>query len=129
MLRSGLTHKQIAEAVSREVGQPISRSTVSAALLRAGLSSRAKKYEEEIPWIVRQEHQTHYAARMLRLLGRRRSGLQNSTEMEERLDSWLASMKEAHALVTYVPELDDGFVYVDGDFPENGVPIMEVPPI
>lgn len=125
MLDRGMTHKEIAEAVSRETGHPVRRSTVSAAIHRAGLSGQSKKYDEEIPWVVRQEHLTHYAARMLRLLGRRRAGVQNSDEMDARLDSWLQQLRENHAVVAYLPETEQGFFYVDGEPTKDGIPIVE----
>ena len=118
-----MTHKQIAELVSRETGYPISRSTVSAALHRAGATSPAKKYPEEIPWTVQEPHLTHYAVRMLRLLGRRRQDITNSLESDQRLNSWLASLAEAGVVVTYVPDTEDGFFYVKGEPDANGVPI------
>jgi hypothetical protein len=124
MVAQGLTHKQIAELVSRETGYPIQRSTVSAALHRAGASHPAKKYPEEIPWTVREEHQTHYAARMLRMLGRRRRGISNSEEANQRLDSWLRNLEEQGVVVTYVPDTEDGFFYVEGKPDENGIPIL-----
>lgn len=124
MVSQGLTHQQIADVVSRETGYRVSRSTVSAALHRANESTTAKKYPNEIPWRVREEHQTHYAARMLRLLGRRRAGIANSAEADKRLDSWLKQLDEAKAVVTYVPDTDDGFFYVEGTPEESGVPIL-----
>ena len=125
LLEAGLTHKEIALAVSKATGVPVSRSTVSAAVHRAGLSEPNKKYNDEIPWTLKEEHMTHYAARMLRLLGRRRRGIQNSQEMDERLDSWLNMLREEHAVVTYLPNTRDGFFYVDGDFNKDGIPILE----
>jgi hypothetical protein len=125
MVERGLTHQQIAETISRQTGYPVGRSTVSAALHRAKATTPAKKYLDEIPWSVREEHQTHYAARMLRLLGRRRAGIQNSAEADKRLDSWLNQLHEKNAVVTYVPDTPDGFYYVEGE-PEaaTGVPIL-----
>ena len=125
MLRSGMTHAEIAEAVSRETGHPVRRSTVSAAIHRAGISSPAKKYPEEIPWTVREQHLTHYAARMLRTLGRRRAGITNSEEMDQRLDARLALLERNHSVVAYIPELPEGFVYVDGEPNDKGIPIAE----
>lgn len=128
MVDRGMTHQQIAEEVSRRTGYPVSRSTVSAALMRAGEASNAKKYPEEIPWTVHEEHQTHYAARMLRLLGRRRKGIANSAESDQRLDSWLAQLKDAGAVVVYHPETDDGFFYIPGTPDIEGIPVMrEIP--
>lgn len=118
-----MTHKEIAEAISRETGYPVSRSTVSAALHRAGAASAAKKYPEELPWTIHEEHQTHYAARMLRLLGRRRKGIRNSAESDARLDSWLATLRESGAVVTYVPDTDEGFFYIKGEPLKKDIPV------
>lgn len=123
LLDSGLTHAEIAEQVSRQTGRTIRRSTVSSAIHRAGLSGRAKLYDEEIPWKVKEQHLTAYPARMLRLLGRRRAGIQNSAEQDQRLDAWLDQLRREHAVVAYVPETDQGFWYVSGDFTEAGIPI------
>jgi hypothetical protein len=123
MVESGMTHAQIAAHVTREVGYPVSRSTVSAALHRAGATATAKKYPEELPWRIKEEHQTHYAARMLRLLGRRRKGTRNSVEMDARLDSWLAQLEGAGAVVVYFPDTLDGFFYVEGEADVEGVPV------
>lgn len=122
MLQRGMTHQEIAEAVSRDTGHHVKRSTVSAALHRAGLTGRAKKYPDEIPWTVKEEHLTHYAARMLRLLGRRRAGIQNSAEMDQRLDAWLAQLRDSNSVVVYVPKTEQGFFYVDGEW-KNGIPV------
>lgn len=124
MVEQGLTHQQIAEVVSRQTGHRVSRSSVSGALHRANATQPAKRYPEEIPWTVRDEHQTHYAARMLRLLGRRRRGIQNSAEADKRLDSWLRQLREAGAVVTYVPDTPDGFYYTYGEPDENGIPVL-----
>ena len=124
MVERGLTHQQIADVVTRETGYKVSRSTVSAALHRAQESAPAKKYPDEIPWRVREEHQTHYAARMLRLLGRRRAKIANSEEADKRLDSWLKQLREAGAVVTYVEDTPEGFHYVAGVPEPNGVPIL-----
>lgn len=125
MLRRGMTHQEIADAVASATGRQVKRSTVSAALLRAGLSQPSKKYPNEIPWTVKKDHLTHYAARMLRLLGRRNAGIQNSAEMDQRLDSWLHQLGESKAVVTYVPNTDEGFFYVDGEPNRLGIPIVE----
>ena len=129
MVDRGMTHQQIAEEVSSRTGYSVSRSTVSAALFRAGEASVAKRYPEEIPWTVREEHQTHYAARMLRLLGRRHKGIANSAESDARLDSWLAQLEKAGAVVTYVPNTEDGFFYVPGESDVEGIPVMRELPV
>lgn len=126
MVESGLTHQQIASRLTRETGYPVSRSAVSVALHRANETQPAKKYEDEIPWRVREDHQTHYAARMLRLLGRRRAGIGNSEDSDKRLDSWLTMLREAGAVVTYVPDTPEGFYYTPGEPTKDGIPITTV---
>lgn len=122
----GMTHQQIADRVFRETGQPVSRSSVSAALSRAGISATGNRYHEEIPWRVKVEHIREYPARMLRLLGRRRSG-QTLTENEsKRLDSWLQMLEDDHAVVAYDPNSRFGFYYIEkNDRTDglNGIPI------
>lgn len=109
----GMTHQEIAEEVYRLSGERVSRSTVSAALSRAGLSKQTARYADELPWRVKIEHMTAYPARMLRLLGRRRAGLDLTQHEEERLDSWLASLKDKGCVVAYSPDV--GFLYVEAD--------------
>jgi hypothetical protein len=121
-----MTHAQIATLLSRETGHQVSRSTVSAALHRAGDSDHAKKYPEELPWRVRQEHQTHYAARMLRLLGRRRAGITNSAESDARLDAWLRNLEAHGAVVVYVEDTEEGFFYVEGKPDAKGIPVAQL---
>jgi len=125
MLDAGMTHAQIAAEVTRQTGHFVRRSTVSSAIHRAGLSGRNKQYDEEIPWTVKEKHLTAYPCRMLRLLGRRRAGIQNSQEQDDRLDSWLDQLHREHAVVTYVPDTDQGWFYVDGEPNEKGIPILE----
>lgn len=114
----GMTHKAIAELT----GLP--RATISSAIRRADLSDEKPRYTDEIPWKVAEEHATHYAARMLRALGRRRAGLPLTERQETALDHWLVRLMDMHALVTYERDSEDGFYYVDGDWPEDGVPIV-----
>lgn len=121
----GMTYKQIAAWIEQKTGNKVSPATVGAALSRAGLTKERPRYENHLPWVVRKEHVSHYAARMLRLLGRRDSGLPLSEVDTQRLDAWLKMMKEAHAVVAYVPDSEEGFYYIDGDWPRNGIPIQK----
>lgn len=124
LVAQGMTHKEVAEHLSRQLGYPVSRSTVSSALHRSGDAARSKKYQQEIPWTVKEEHATAYPARMLRLLGRRRAGLGNSTEQDKRLDSWLAKLREAGAVVVYFPDTQDGFFIVEGSPDHPEIPVQ-----
>jgi hypothetical protein len=109
-----MTHQEIATEVERVTGEHVSRSSVSAALSRAGLSKQAQRYDQEIPWRVRVEHMTAYPARMLRLLGRRRAGLELNPHEADRLDSWLDALAERNLVVAYCPD-QTGFLYVHAD--------------
>ena len=59
-----------------------------------------------------------------RLLGRRRKGISNSAESDARLDSWLAQLEKAGAVVVYAPDTDDGFFYIPGVPDIEGIPVM-----
>lgn len=119
LVEAGLTHQQIADRISEDLGQRVSRSTVSVALSRAGLSREAMRYKEEIPWKVKAEHLTQYPARMLRLLGRRRQDIELSVDEESRLDAWLDALEEREIVVCYAPD-NGGFIYVDADEVQDG---------
>jgi predicted metal-dependent hydrolase len=122
----GLTHQQIAERVFVETGNTVSRSTVSAALHRAGLTKPTSRYRDELPWTVAVQHITEYPARMLRLLGRQREGQPLSDTDQRRLANWLQKMEDEHAVVAYDPTSRYGFYYVEKDDTTdglNGVPI------
>lgn len=125
LVDAGLTHQQIADRISSELGTRVSRSTVSVALSRAGLSREAMRYKVEIPWKVKAEHLTQYPARMLRLLGRRNADIELTDDEADRLEAWLESLTERGLVVAYVPD-GQGFIYVDADEKDdgrNGVPI------
>lgn len=113
-VEAGMTHAEIAKEVERVTGHRVTRSSVSAALSRAGLTKETNRYVTELPWRVRIEHMTAYPARMLRLLGRRRAGFELSEADNERLDSWLATLKAEGLVVAYCPD-KIGFLYVEAD--------------
>lgn len=119
MVDKGMTHAQIADQLTQESGHKIARSTVSAALSRAGKTTReGARYVDEIPWRVRGEHLTQYPVRMLRLLGRRNSGYELGQEEAHRLDNWIANLQQKGLVVAYSPEA--GFLYVDADEVHDG---------
>lgn len=112
LVREGKTHAEIAELVHERTGQHVTRGAVSAAISRAGLSTPAHRYSDHLPWRVKIEHSKHYAARMLRLLGRRDNG-EELTELDgQRLDSWLQKIEAEKVVVAYAPDTDEGFFYV-----------------
>lgn len=114
LVEQGLTHQEIVDHLRATQGIWVSRSTVSVALSRAGLTQSARRYRSEIPWKVRGEHLTQYPARMLRLLGRRNAGHELTGDEASRLDSWVESLAERGFVVAYAPD-GPGFIYVDAD--------------
>lgn len=125
LVEAGLTHADIVEHIRASTGVIVSRSAVSSALSRAGLTRETPRYKAEIPWKVKGEHLTQYAPRMLRLLGRRRAGMELAPDEALRLDAWLDGLEEKGLVVAYAPE-NGGFLYVDADETDdgrNGVPI------
>ena len=119
LVEQGLTHQEIADRVRETTGVVVSRSTVSVALSKAGLTRSAVRYREELPWKVKSEHITQYPARMLRLMGRRRAGIKLTDEEADRLEAWLESIEEKGLVVAYVPD-GDGFIYVYADEVDDG---------
>lgn len=119
LVEQGLTHQQIAEHIQATSGVVVSRSTVSVALSRAGLTRDVMRYKQELPWKVKSDHITQYPARMLRLLGRRRAGIKLNEDETDRLDAWLDSIAEKNLVVAYVPD-GDGFIYVEADERHDG---------
>lgn len=106
-----MTHAQIAEHIYRTTGQRVSRSSVSAALSRAGKTDRIR-YDKWIPWRVKIEHNAEYPLTMLRYLARREQGLPLTEEQGKRLDSWLVKLDDGNAVVAYAPNTTEGFFYV-----------------
>lgn len=119
-LAEGLTHAQIADRIYNLTGQRVARSTVSSAIHRAALSSPGNRYSDELPWRVKTQHQKEYPARMLRLVGRRRAGLDLDDEENQRLDSWLSRLEADRAVVGYDLDSTFGFYYIDKDDPRDG---------
>ena len=125
LVREGHTHQDIADMVREDTGVPVTRGAVSSAISRAGLSTPGKRYEHTLPWRVKIEHSKHYAARMLRLLGRRLEGNPLHETDDARLDSWLEKLHAENAVVAYIPETTEGFHYMDPpDGWDHDVPII-----
>lgn len=132
LLEQGMTHDDIVAHIEATDGIRVSRSTVSAAISRAGLSTTQHRYSEEIPWTVKTQHLRDYQPRMLRLLGRRRAGEELNEIENSRLTNWLAMLEADNAVVGYDPEV--GFAYIDRsdddpvDVPIHRQPIRLAPP-
>lgn len=116
----GMTHQQIADLITKETGIPIARSTISAALSRAGLTQRVR-YDEVIPWNpIKAIHNRHYALTMLRLEARRLASIPLTEEQEKRLAAWKEKLDSENAVVVYLPNTEDGFFYVKKKPSEKG---------
>ena len=114
LVDKGLTHKQIAERLTEELGVRIAPSTVSADLLRHGKTkSTVQRYDETVPWRVKPQHTNEYPVRMLRLLGRRLENNPMDDVDARRLASWMAKLVEERLVVGYCPDGTPGFRYID----------------
>lgn len=109
----GLTHAQIAQRILDTTGHRVARSTVSVALHRAGLAEDRPRFKDTIPWRLRGTDLKAYPIRMLRLLGKRRAGMDLNAEENKRLDSWLRTMDEENAVVAYDPDVTPSIFYID----------------
>lgn len=124
LLRQGYTHEEIVEKVYEETGVRLSRSTISVAIGRAGLTTQ-NRYTEEIPWKVATKYLRQYQVKMLRLLGRRRAGHSLSNTEDSRLDSWLSKLESENAVVVYDPNRGFGYAERSSTDPED-LPIHPV---
>lgn len=115
MYRSGMTHQEMADAIAEQIGESVTRASVTLALARIGEDARAPRYDDAVPWRVASRHRNETPVRNLRLLGRRRAGLSLSKEQDTRLDNWLQWLEENDAVVGYCRDRDPGFVYVTAD--------------
>lgn len=127
---AGMTHQAMADRVLAETGERVSRAAISMALQRYNITTEQKaRYRDEVPWHVRVEHLRAYPVRMLRLLGRRRSGEPMADDLSARLDGWLRQLEESNAVVAYDPDSDQGFFYVpreDGDPEDTPIRVRRV---
>lgn len=112
-LEQGLTHEQIVEEHYRKTGERVARSSVSVAISRYGLSEARHRHTETIPWKLTGKDLRAYPIRMLRLLGRRRSGEKLSPEETRRLDSWLTILDRENAVVAWDPDSTPSIFYTD----------------
>lgn len=118
----GYTHEAIANWVYDNTGQRVTRTAISAAFQRHGLSKEGNRYKDAIPWRVKVLHAKAYPVRMLRLMGRQIQGGELNSVEESSLERWLESMKENSTIVGYDPESDLGFYYIDKKFKDNKSP-------
>jgi hypothetical protein len=122
----GYSHEKMAALASKYSRQRVARSTISAALSRAGLTNRVR-YRESIPWPrIRQSHNTHYALTQLRTEARIHAGKEVSDDLFKRFKSWRDRLFEEGAVVVYDYESEDGFYYVRRK-PSDGTSLVRYP--
>lgn len=108
LVDKGLTHQQIAEQISEEIGEPVSRSAVAVALSRANRTRRTIA-NKAVPWVVRPEHQNRYDLHMLRVHRRIESGKDVRASDLDRYHAWVQHLKENDAVIHYEPRSQLGF--------------------
>ena|SRR5881409_1763443 len=124
----GKTYVEIAKWVKAKYGYPVAPASLAAAVSRAGKATRpVNRYADHIPWTVKAAHTRHYAARMLRLMGRRDQGLPITDIEAAKLTNWLERLAAERAVVAYAPDTEEGFFYIDGKPNSKGVPIRKTP--
>lgn len=79
---------------------------------RRGLQRRIVRDDELIPWEIKRDHRWNYDLQMLRVEGRRRAGAELRESDVQRVNSWLAKLEEAQAVIHYEPETEEGFFWV-----------------
>lgn len=109
----GLTHAQIASMYG------LARSSISAAAAKYGLAGSMTRHDDTVPWKVKIVHAREYPVRMLRLLGRRRKGMDLTESETKLLDAFLAKLDKEKAIVAYDPDSLDGFLFVDRKYHDH----------
>ena len=109
----GMTHREIAEKYG------VARATISAACAKYGLSGTMTRHDDTLPWKVLVRHTRLYPARMLRLLGRRRKGMELNETEDKLLDSFVLTLTNEDAIVAYQPDSDEGFLYIDAKYRDH----------
>lgn len=116
LVSQGKTHSQIASDYG------VSRSTVSSALSRAGLTHKVR-YASEIPWDVSGTHNHHYDLTMLRIRARLILDMAVDAGMYKRMVSWQNKLMDTGQSVTYTR--DRGFFRVPAPTPNQLIVIEE----
>ena len=107
-----MTHQEIADRVFEDTGVKVTRSSVSGALSRAGLTNPTR-YTSWLPWKpIKSEHNNNHIANMLRVGARLEAGEKVPDRDAAKFESWQRRLIEADAVVTYVYESNDGWYYV-----------------
>lgn len=113
-LRQKMTQQQMVEAWEAESNIRVSRSAIAMALARHGLKSSTTRarYDDLLPWRVRERHTDAYDAQMLRLEARRRRKGKLLPDQAGRLKAWKDRLEELGGVVHYDAATHEGFWWV-----------------
>ena len=92
-------------------GVHLQPSAISMAKRRYGLNVR-EAHVDLLPWLVHEDHRGLYAAKMLRLEGRRRRGDTISDDQLRYLENWKRKMQDDGTVVHYEYDTEEGWFYV-----------------
>lgn len=100
-------------ALNREGFPKVTVAAVTQWMRRRGLARHPlPRYEDMIPWTLKPEHRHLYPAKMLRRLGRERSGADLTEAQTEELARWVRKLRTGDLVVHYDPETVEGFHYI-----------------
>lgn len=113
LVKRHTTPAALAAALAREGYTNVTNKACSFWMKRRGLGRQeVARYVDLIPWTLRPEHRDLYPAKMLRRLGRERSGAKLTEAQTEELARWVRRLRDADVVVHYDPETPEGFHYV-----------------
>lgn len=110
LVRSGMRNREIVDYYAQR-GIHLRPNTISMAKRRYGLDVH-EWHTDLIPWVINQDHQGLYAAKMLRLEGRRRRGEPLTDAQLRYLENWKKKMMEDGTVIHYEHDTDEGWFYV-----------------
>lgn len=124
-VENGMTHEEIAKRISEEIGEPVSRTSVSGALSRAGYTNRLR-YDDYIPWSpVALRHNGSYQITMLRIGARLHANHESAGKVtageKKRFDKWVKELADKGLVVHYDYNTPDGFFYVPRRAQDTGL--------
>lgn len=107
-----MTQEQMRDKIEEETGIRPGKSTISAALSRAGLTHRIR-YDDFIPWKrISVDHNSNYIITQLRTGARLKRGLPVKPGDRHRYEKWVENLEEVGAVVHYDITTPEGWFYV-----------------
>ena len=124
-VENGMTHEEIAKRISEDIGEPVSRTSVSGALSRAGYTKRLR-YDDYIPWTpVSLKHNSAYQLTMLRIGARMHADHESAGKVtvgeKKRFNKWVKELQDKGLVVHYDYNTPDGFFYVPRRSQDTGL--------